>query len=67
MKSTIDEYKKYKPIQDKEYMSDFDRAVETIKTTGSLPKETREKLKVEISNFDKKLKKALDYNSKESE
>lgn len=66
-KLAIEEYKKYKPIQDKEYMSDFDRAVETIKTTGSLPKETREKLKVEISNFDKKLKKALDYNPKESE
>lgn len=65
-KLAIEEYKKFKPIQDKEYMSDFDKAVETIKTTGSLPKETREKLKDEISNFDKKLKKALEYNPKES-
>lgn len=63
----IDEYKKYKPIQDKEYLSDFDKAVETIRTTGSLPNETREKLKSEISNFDKKLKKALDYNPKDTE
>lgn len=66
-KLAIDEYKKYKPIQDREYISDFDKAVEIIKTTGSLPTETRNKLKAEISNFDKKLKKALDYNSKDSE
>lgn len=66
-KLAINEYKKFKPIQDKEYMSDFDKAVETIKTTGSLPKETRDKLNTEISNFDKKLKKALDYNQKEAE
>ena len=66
-KLAIGEYKKYKPIQDKEYMSDFDKAVEAIKNTGSLPKETREKLKVEISNFDNKLKKALEYNPKETE
>ena len=66
-KLAIDEYKKYKPIQDKEYLSDFDKAVETIRTTGSLPTETRDKLKSEISNFDKKLKKALDYNPKDTE
>ena len=66
-KLAINEYKKLKPIQDKEYMSDFDKAVETIKTTGSLPKEIRDKLNTEISNFDKKLKKALDYNQKEAE
>lgn len=66
-KLAIDEYNKYKPIQDKEYLSDFDKAVETIRTTGSLPTETRDKLKSEISNFDKKLKKALYYNPKDSE
>ena len=66
-KLAIDEYKKYKPIQDKEYLSDFDKAVETIKTTGSLPTETRDKLKSEISNFDEKLKKALNYNPKNTE
>lgn len=65
-KLAIDEYKKYKPIQDKEYLSDFDKAVETIRTTGSLPTETRDKLKSEISNFDKKLKKALNYNPKDT-
>ena len=66
-KLAIDEYKKYKPIQDKEYISDFDKAVEIIKTTGSLPSETRNKLNKEISKFDKKLKQALDYNPKDKE
>ena len=60
-KLAIDEYKKFKPIQDIEYRSDFDRAVDVIRTTGTLPTETRDKLKSEISNFDKKLKKALNY------
>jgi hypothetical protein len=36
-KLAIDEYKKYKPIQDIEYRSDFDKAVEAIRTTGTLP------------------------------
>ncbi len=59
------EYKKFKPIQEAEYRSDFDKAVEVIKSTGSLPKETHIKLKENISGFDKKLKQALDYNPKD--
>ena len=58
------EYEKFKPIQEAEYMSDFDKAVETIKKTGSLPKEDQAKLKANITGFDKKLKQALDYNPK---
>lgn len=58
------EYEKYKPIQEAEYMSDFDKAVETIKKTGSLPKEEQAKLKANITGFDKKLKQALDYDPK---
>ena len=58
------EYEKFKPIQDAEYKSDFDRAVEQIKTTGSLPKKERKKLEKGISNFDKKLEKALEYDPK---
>jgi len=32
------EYKKFKPIQDAEYKSDFDKAVEKIQSDGKLPK-----------------------------
>lgn len=35
------QYEKFKPIQDAEYKSDFDKAVDQIKTTGSLPKKER--------------------------
>jgi hypothetical protein len=59
------EYKKFKPIQDIEYRSDFDRAVEQIRSTGSLPKETREKLEKSVTNFDKKLRKAIRFNPKD--
>lgn len=58
------EYEKFKPIQEADYMSDFDKAVETIKTTGSLPKAEQEKLKANITGFDKKLKQALNYDPK---
>ena len=33
------EYEKYRVGQDKEYVSDFDKVIEGIKTTGHLPKE----------------------------
>ena len=59
------EYDKFKPIQEAEYMSDFDKAVETIKATGSLPKSEEEKLKANITGFDKKLKQALEFNPKD--
>ena len=69
-KSTADshaalEYKKFKPIQEASYLSDFDKAVETIRSTGTLPKSDRIKLEKNISSFDKKLKKALDFNPKD--
>ena len=56
------EYQKFKPIQEANYLSDFDKAIETIRTTGELPKTERKRLEKNISSFDKKLKKALNYN-----
>lgn len=35
----IKEYEKFRVVQDKEYKSDFDKAVEKIRVTGKLPKE----------------------------
>lgn len=58
------EFKAFKPIQNAQYRSDFDKAVEHIKSTGRLPKEEIKHLKVGITGFDKKLKKALDYTPK---
>jgi hypothetical protein len=55
------EYEKYRPIQDREYKSDFDRTVEDIKSTGRLPEHIPTPKK-ELSDYDKKLKTALDYN-----
>jgi hypothetical protein len=68
-KSTADshaalEYQKFKPIQEANYLSDFDKALDTIRSTGSLPKQDRVKLEKSISSFDKKLKTALNYNPK---
>jgi hypothetical protein len=34
------EYEKYRVIQDREYISDFDRVVDKIKISGQLPDET---------------------------
>ena len=59
------ELDKFRPIQDVEYISDFDRAVEEIRITGQLPKTKQEQLRKEISGFDKKLKKALAFNPKD--
>lgn len=64
-KLAIANYKKFKPIQDKGYRSDFDKAVEQIMTTGKLPKAQREELRANITDFDKKLKKALEFNPKD--
>jgi hypothetical protein len=61
------QYEKFRPIQDREYKSDFDRAVEGMKTTGRLP-ETEPMQTISekpISDYDKKLKQALDYNPNE--
>ncbi len=48
-----DEYTKFRVIQDRVYKSDFDRAVDTIKSTGSLPEPER------FSELNKSLKKGL--------
>jgi hypothetical protein len=37
------EYEKFRVIQDKEFVSDFDKAVEKIKSTGKLPSKNRGK------------------------
>lgn len=60
-----DEYKTFRVQQDKEYTSDFDKAVEYIKSHGSLPKAEMKKLEKKITNFDKKLEKALAFNPKD--
>jgi len=56
------QYEKFRVIQDREFKSDFDKIVDEIKTTNKLPSEIeREK---ELSDFDKNLKKALNYKNK---
>lgn len=59
------EYKDFRVRQDREYISDFDKAIEHIGTNGSLPKSGRKELKKMVSGFDKKLKRALEFNPKE--
>jgi hypothetical protein len=61
----IEEYKRFKPIQDNAYRSDFDKAVEQIMATGKLPKAEMKRLKENISDFDEKLKQALEFNPKD--
>ncbi|MFC1659599.1 RhuM family protein [Pseudomonadota bacterium] len=60
-----EQFKKFKPIQNKLYKSDFDKVVETIKTTNKLPKETTKKKKEKPSKFNKSLKQAVGYNPNE--
>lgn len=61
-----DEYSKFRVIQDREYISDYDRfddVAEEIKSTGKLP--TSDIISPEnpnLSSFNKKLKKAINYN-----
>ncbi len=51
------EYEKFRPIQDKEYESDFDKAVKEIKEKQTLPTEKIEDKKNQsLSDFDKNLK-----------
>ena len=59
------EYEVFRVQQDKEYISDFDKAVEYIKINGSLPKAEKKKLEKKITNFDQKLEKALAFNPKD--
>ncbi len=68
-KSTADshaaqQYEKFKPIQDSKYLSDFDKVVNVIKNTGSLPDKSSIKIDEDVSDFDKKLKQALEFNHK---
>jgi Virulence protein len=69
------EYEKFRVIQDRNYKSDFDNVIDTIKSTGKLPvyKTSPSSISISISgtipsthsaDFDDKLKKALDYNHK---
>ena len=67
------EYAKFRIVQDLEYKSDFDKVVENIKTTGSIPKENvmlsvnvlSIKSVDKLSEFNKKLKQGLESNPKE--
>tara|TARA_R110000868_G_scaffold343718_7_gene604692 strand:- start:3807 stop:4919 length:1113 start_codon:yes stop_codon:yes gene_type:complete len=59
------EYEKFRPIQDKEFKSDFDKMVEGVKK-GELPKEKIE-IQEPLSDFNKKLKQGLNYNPKDKE
>ncbi|MBR9920609.1 MAG: virulence RhuM family protein [Bacteroidetes bacterium] len=56
-----EEYKKFRIIQDQQFESDFDKAVDKIKETGELP--TGEETE-ELSDFNKNLKRALDFDPK---
>lgn len=66
------EYEKFRVVQDIEYKSDFDKVVESIRSTGVLPKEIDSvgmnplaiKAIKQLSDFDQKLKKGLDFNPK---
>jgi len=65
-----DEYKKFRVIQDRDYVSDFDKVIEDIKITGKLPKRPesisiKDALNPKQSSFNEKLKTALNYNPKE--
>lgn len=60
-----EEYKVFRVKQDREYVSDFDKAVGYIKEHGSLPKAEHKKLEKKITNFDQKLENALAFNPKE--
>lgn len=63
------EYAKYRVIQDKEYKSDFDKIVGEIKIKGTIPKEKPSDApkKDPLSDMNKKLKKALEFNPNKGE
>jgi hypothetical protein len=67
------QYEKFRVIQDKEYKSDFDKVVDAIKTKGKLPTKkeieeiTKEEPKEELTQFNKDLTQALNYNPKDKE
>lgn len=57
------EFVKFRPIQDREFESDFDKTIKHIKTTGKLPKKDEEIIDT-LTEFNKNLKKALDFKHK---
>ncbi|MDD3080251.1 MAG: virulence RhuM family protein [Paludibacter sp.] len=65
------EFEKYRIIQDREYVSDFDKVVDEINTTGKLPQtrsisiSIKNVLNNDLSKFDKNIKKTLDFNPKD--
>ena len=69
------EFQVFRVKQDKEYVSDFDKAIIQIKMTGSLPKSRFNSFEIEdaeiiedepLSDFNQKLKKGLDWNPKDN-
>ncbi|MCF6295689.1 MAG: virulence RhuM family protein [Flavobacteriaceae bacterium] len=59
------EYSKFRIVQDIEFKSDFDKLVDKTKT-GNVPSPpTLPKQQEKLSDFNKKLKKGLDYNPRE--
>lgn len=62
----VEQYDKFKPIQNLEYKSDFEKIVGNIKSTGSLPKPKASNKDKVMSDFNQSLKTALDYNPKDN-
>lgn len=74
------EYEKFRVKQDEEYESDFDETISAIKETGKIPEPKGERFSIKSamkklkeieakkkpSEFNKKLKKGLDWNPKEN-
>lgn len=81
-KTAHKEYEKFRVIQDKDYKSDFEETINVIKETGRIPRSAysslsikgymervnriKEKEQENLSEFNKKLKKGLDFNPKEN-
>jgi hypothetical protein len=70
------EYQVFRVKQDENYVSDFDKAIIQIKMTGKLPESRFKTYEIEeaeiieddtLSGFDKKLKKGLEFNPKETD
>jgi hypothetical protein len=59
------EFEKYRVIQDREFKSDFDKVVESVKTASELPDSEKQEKIEPLSDFNQKLKKAIDFNQKE--
>ena len=61
----VDQYERFKPIQNLVYKSDFEKIVGSIKSTGTLPKQKISNKDQVMSDFNKSLKQSLDYNPKD--